>query len=413
MSICVMERNNESTGEAPLSGIVVLDFTQNLPGPYATMLLASLGAEVIKVEPPKGDTARGVGRIFTLVNGGKKSVCVDLKTEEGRARLRTLATSVDVIVEGFRPGVMHTLGFGHEAIRGANPRCVYCSISAYGQSGPYRDRPGHDLNLQALTGVCDMSRDEAGEPHGAALPIADLSSSMTATTAILAALYAREKTGEGRYIDVALTDTALSFAYVWGEGLAPETLPLSSALPAIERAVSKTLGDRFAPALSSPAAKSFADTLGAKIRASDVAKRFERKRLHALPHYDVFRAQDGEHIAIGIVDEDKFWRALVNALGLSKLASIPLPMRFALGAPLKKLVARAVASRPAAHWLRTLDLDEIPVSAVKSVYEAVKDPQLSARRPAGVSAAVPPPLAFDARPTPPRLGEHTDALLPR
>lgn len=413
-----MTRKIADPTHAPLYGTRVLDFTQNLPGPYATMILASLGAEVIKVEPPKGDTARGIGRIFELVNGGKKSVCVDLKKDTDRARLLAFVKTVDVIVEGFRPGVMASLGFGPDDIRKQSPRMVYCSISAYGQEGPYRDRPGHDLNLQALTGVCDMTRDEDGQPHGAALPVADLSSSMTAVTAILAALYARERTGEGRYIDVALTDTALSFAYVWGEGLAPAELRLSPMLPVLEKALvgrgkreSSGLKGVIARALSSEGTKAFADTLGERLRASDLAKAFERKRLHALPHYDVFRTRDGEHIAIGIVDEDKFWRVLVSALGLPQLGAIPLPGRFALGVPLKKLVAAAVATRTKKHWLETLDLDAVPVSPVLSVYDAIHDPQLASRRPEGATAAVPPPLAFDVSTRPPSLGEHTRALL--
>lgn len=412
-----MQRNVTANGAAPLDGIRVLDFTQNLPGPYATMVLASLGAEVIKVEPPKGDTARGVGRIFALVNGGKKSVRVDLKRTAERDRLLELVKTADVVVEGFRPGVMAGLGIGWETVHALSPRTVYCSISAYGQHGPYRDRPGHDLNLQALTGVCDMSRDEEGAPHGAALPLADLSSSMTAATAILAALYERERSGEGRYIDVALTDTALSFAYVWGEGLAPEKVELAGALPALERAIrrrgSLKLRDALAGALRSESAKAWADALGARLRASAVAKRFEQKRLHALPHYDVFETSDGKHLAIGIVDEDKFWRVLCNAIGRPEIASIPLPLRFALGAPLKAVVRKAIKSRTEAHWLATLDLDEVPVSQVKSVYEAVRDPQLASRRPGDATPAVPPPLAFRVDTRAPELGEHTEALLGR
>ena len=123
---------------APLRGIRVLDFTQNLPGPYATLLLASLGAEVIKVEPPRGDTGRLLGRLFDIVNAGKKSIVLDLKRPEDRARLDRLLPEVDVLVEGFRPGVMEALGAGPEHARALNPRLVYCSMSGFGQAGPYR-----------------------------------------------------------------------------------------------------------------------------------------------------------------------------------------------------------------------------------------------------------------------------------
>src|SRR5690606_39053533 len=208
-------------------GVRVLDFTQNLPGPYATLLLASMGAEVIKVEPPRGDTGRMIGRLFDIVNAGKKSIVLDLKTEADRARLDALLPHVDVVLEGFRPGVMGSLGAGPEHALARNPRLVYCSMSGYGQDGPYREYPGHDLNFQALTGVCHMMRDADGQPHGCALPIADLSSGLSAVASITAALFGRERDGRGRHIDVALTDTVLSWAYAWAEGLTPSNAKLS------------------------------------------------------------------------------------------------------------------------------------------------------------------------------------------
>ncbi len=407
-----MSKPNEKPS---LAGLRVLDFTQNLPGPYATMVLHGLGAEVIKVEPPKGDTGRNVGKFFELVNGGKKSVVVDLKEPAARERLAALLPTVDVLVEGFRPGVMDELGFGAAAVRAAHPRIVYCSISAYGQDGPYRDRPAHDINLQALTGACDLGRDEDDRPRGGALPVADLSSSMTAAVAILAALYDRERTGEGRTIDIALSDTVASWCWVWGEGLTPSKLELGSALPNVGKIVAKATKTPWAAALvralDDPRTQRFADELGAGLRSSDFFRRFERVRLHALPHYGTYRCKDGQWLCIGIVDEDKFWRALCASLGLGDLGRIPLPGRFLLAPNLRPMVNAAIARRTRAEWLELMDLDAVPVSPVLDVGEAAQDPQLAHRRPHGASPAIPPPLAQVVDPRPPKLGEHTAAVL--
>ena len=151
-----------SEERAPLSGLKVLDFSQNLPGPYATFLLACWGADVIKVEPPKGDPARFMEPFFSMVNRGKRSVVLDLRDERSRSAVEALVRWADVLVEGFRPGVMDRLGCGFARAKELNPRIVYCSISAYGQEGPMRDHPGHDLNLQATSGVCHLERDADG-----------------------------------------------------------------------------------------------------------------------------------------------------------------------------------------------------------------------------------------------------------
>jgi crotonobetainyl-CoA:carnitine CoA-transferase CaiB-like acyl-CoA transferase len=140
--------------EAPLSGIRVLDLTQNLPGPYATLTLASLGAEVVKIEPPKGDPARHIQPLFSMLNQGKKSVVLDLRDDGAKAALRRLVEQSDVLVEGFRPGVMARLGCSPEAALSWNPRLVWCSISAWGRSGPLATAAGHDVNVQAMTGLC-------------------------------------------------------------------------------------------------------------------------------------------------------------------------------------------------------------------------------------------------------------------
>lgn len=408
--------------DAPLTGIRVLDFTQNLPGPYATMVLRSLGAEVIKIEPPRGDAARTFPRLFEVVNAGKKSIVLDLKTAEATGVLHRLITEVDVLVEGFRPGVMRRLGCDVATARSLNPRLVYCSISAWGQDGPYRDYPGHDLNIQALAGVCHLLRDEDDRPLGAALPIGDLSASMTAVSSILAALVGRARTGAGRHLDVALVDTLLSWAYVWAEGLTPSDARLSTATEAAARRLQRAGNGRSdaigalmrgtAKRLTDPRSRKLIDTLGERFKSSRRYRGITRLRLHALPHYTLYRTRDGRYLSIGIVDEDKFWRELCEALGLAPLGAIPLLGRFVAATPLRKLIGQAIARRDLDTWLHRLDRARIPVTPVLTLEEALRDPQLLHRR-AGPDAPIhaPWPLLGPLEAPSPRLGQHSEELL--
>ncbi|MEM6991081.1 MAG: CoA transferase, partial [Myxococcota bacterium] len=386
---------------APLSGVRVLDFTMNLPGPYATLVLASLGAEVIKVEPPRGDTARHIGRLFDIVNRGKKSVAVDLKSQAGRDALAPLVASADVIIEGFRPGVMASFGLDAETLRARDPKLVYCSVSGFGQSGPYRDYPAHDLNLQAITGVCHMMRDTDDHPWGCALPIADFSSGLTAVTAVVAALFARERQGVGASLDVALTDTVLSWAYVWSEGLNAEDARLSAAVGPVGKwlrrrdaaASGNAVVQRLQALVDDDKTPGRLDRLGDAMKRTRRFDQFARLRLHALPHYGVFQTGDGRWLSIGIVDEDKFWRALCQALGLpTPLAALPGAARLVAGGPLRRLIARALRRRPLAHWVQHFDRASVPVAAVLPLTEALRDPQLLTRIAGPLGAAVPTPL---------------------
>ena len=403
----------------PLSGLRVLDFTQNLPGPYATMILRGLGAEVIKIEPPRGDVARVFSRLFSIVNAGKKSVVLDLKSEEARAHLDRLLASADVVVEGFRPGVMAKFGASPDEALTKNPRLVYCSISGFGQEGPYHEDPGHDLNFQALTGVCHMMRDADDRPLGAALPIADLSAAMTASTSILAALYEREKTGKGRAIDVAMVDALLSWAYVWAEGLTPSDARLSAAVEPTQSVLSKaatglpaalgSLLERAASSLGSEAVKERVDAVGERLKASRRYQQITRLRLHALPHYAVYKTKDDRWLSIGIVDEDKFWRALCSALGFPGVGGLPMIGRFVASTPLRRLIASAIAKRDLWQWLEDLDRNAIPVAPVLTVEEALADPQLTGRRLDVVRS--PWALQGPVDDHVPELGEHTDEIL--
>jgi crotonobetainyl-CoA:carnitine CoA-transferase CaiB-like acyl-CoA transferase len=198
----------------------VLDLSRLLPGPYCARILADYGFEVIKVEPPGGgdwsrhvpplDPGTGQGLLFNALHRGKKSLTADLKTDEGRAILLQLAETTDVLLESFRPGVMERLDLGYSTLARVNPRLVYCSLSGYGRTGPYRERAGHDLNYQGLAGLLDLTGPRTGTPAMPGVPLADLSGALWAATGILMALLERERSGTGQQVDSSLLGGALS-----------------------------------------------------------------------------------------------------------------------------------------------------------------------------------------------------------
>jgi len=218
-----------------LTGITVLDLSLFLPGPMMTRLMADQGARVIKIEPPSGDPARqmepfegGHSVWFANCNRGKESRTLDLKTDEGRVFLRELIGQADVFVEGFRPGVMKRLGFGYQAVRAINTHIIYCSISAFGQTGALAHHPAHDMAVQALTGHMSLNDGQDGTPVVPGVPSADMAASLTALSAVLMALIGRERTGEGDYIDCAMFDSLLPWiTHVAGDAIAGGTSPVS------------------------------------------------------------------------------------------------------------------------------------------------------------------------------------------
>ncbi len=203
----------------PLQNIRVLDLSRVLAGPYCTMVLGDLGAEVIKVEPPEGDETRGWGPPFAggesayylCVNRNKRGMVVNLKTEAGKNILRELALQSDVLVENFRPGTLKKFGLDFETLHELNPRLVYCSISGFGQTGPLKDMPGYDFMIQAMGGIMSVTGEPDGEPMKVGVAVADLFAGQNAVISILAALQARTFTGEGQYIDIALFDSELGW----------------------------------------------------------------------------------------------------------------------------------------------------------------------------------------------------------
>lgn len=376
------ERGSVRAMQSPLSEVKVLDFSQNLPGPYATFLLASWGADVVKVEPPKGDPGRNIEPFFTMVNRGKRSVVLDLRDEGSRASVEALVRWADVLVDGFRPGVMDRLGVGYEAARALNPRIVYCSISAFGQQGPLREHPGHDLDLQAFSGVAWLERDEAGAPSGTLLPIADLSSSLVAVSSICAALAAKDR--DATYLDVAMADAVLSWSNVWGLGVD----------------------------MVGPAKKQLGNNPIVRQLTKPLTNALARRKLYAMPHYEVFECKDGRWLSVGIVDEAHFWKALCEELRLKRLAKLPMPMRVAVGPVLKPIVARRLKSRPRDHWITRFRERGIPSSPVNSPEEAAQEAQVHARPFGGDTwLGSPLPGSHTPRAGAPERGEHTDTIL--
>jgi crotonobetainyl-CoA:carnitine CoA-transferase CaiB-like acyl-CoA transferase len=349
-----------------LDGIMVLDLSQQLPGPYATLLLAHLGAEVIKIEPPGGDAARELDeRMFRAVNVGKRSLVLDLKSGGGRERLARLATGSDVLLEGFRPGTVERLGAGYATISALRPDIVYCSLSGFGLEGPYRDVPGHDLNYLGIAGGA-TERSESGE---IGIPLVDLGSGTLAALAITSALLERNTTGSGRYLDIAMLDTAV----FWAGVKAPPP------------------------------------------RGSE-------------PAYLVAAAADGLSVSIAVI-EDKFWRNLCACLGWSDWREDPAlathELRRAHGEEIRTRLRAAIATLPRERWLAALWAADVPAAPVHTRVEVAGDPQVLARglmpvASNGADAGALPPIP--AAPLPaalrsgglaaaPRLGQDTENLL--
>ncbi|MEN9835721.1 MAG: hypothetical protein RL011_1914 [Pseudomonadota bacterium] len=218
----------------PLANLRILDFTTLLPGPFATMYFADLGAEVLRVEAPDREDlsrktppfANGTSTTHAFLNRSKKSLCLDLKDSKATAKVLELVREFDVVIEQFRPGVMAKFGLDYQSLAKINPRLIYCSLTGYGQSGDYRDRAGHDINYAALSGLAGMTGTKALGPALHGTPVCDLAGSFHAMFGIMTALYHRERTGEGQYIDVSITDASVMLSALWAQmGLAAGKSP--------------------------------------------------------------------------------------------------------------------------------------------------------------------------------------------
>ena len=320
----------------PLRGVRVLDLSRLLPGPYCTLLLADLGAEVIKVEDVEGGdyiramgpTIGGQSAYFLALNPGKKSVALNLKAPAGRGIFLKLAATAGVVVEGFRPGTAKRLGIGYEAVKAVNPRIVYCSISGYGQDGPDRDRAGHDLNYIARAGILGLCGRPGAAPTIPPVQVADLSSAMYAVAGILAYLRESERTGEGRCLDIGMLDSALSWM----------------VMPAAEYAA----GER-----------------GGRGRLPLTGKH---------PCYNVYRTRDGRDVCLAAL-ERKFWEAFCRTTGREDLLSLQFserPEDFAL-------LEALFAGRTRDEWAELLRAADFCCEIVPSLAEVLSNPQVTHR----------------------------------
>ncbi len=353
-----------------LAGARVVDFTLNLPGPLCVRYLHALGAHVTKVEPPHGDPARLFPAFFEQLSCAHVTTRVDLKSPEGHAQARALCEQADIVVEGFRPGVMARLGLDDASVRACNPRVIYCSISAFGQVGPMREVPGHDLNVQALAGACGS----ASAPNAPALPVADLSTGLMAALAIVAAHVERTRTGQGRAIDLALFDTVFGWSQLWSGGMDLTELATQAAArsphPGLARLVQ-------APVMR------------------NVVARLGGLGIFALPHYGVFNTRDGASVALGIVDEQKFWKRLCALSGsgaLAKLGNLSLGARVLAGPVLRRWLRHVFAQRTAQAWLADARMHDLPITAVEGAREASQGPLAALRFPQPRDALIPPAL---------------------
>ena len=373
----------------PLTGIRVVDLTRVMTGPYGTMMLGDLGADVIKVEiPGRGDDTRAWGPpflngesvYFLSVNRNKRSIALDLKQEAAQAALWRLIERADVVVENFSPGTIARLGFGYEAVRARRPDIVYAAISGFGQSGPDHQRTAYDLIVQGMSGMMSITGHPGGPPTRLGVPIADIAAGMFAANAVVAALFARERTGEGQYVDTSMLGGQMALlTYQAGIHFATGEVPgpLGNAHPMI------------AP-------------------------------------YDTFHAADGHvNIAVG---NDAIWRRFCTALGLDDLGEdgrfATNPDRIANKTALYERLTAALAGFPVAEIVSRLDAAAVPCGPIRTIAELAADPQARSQDlvqemehptigPIGVAGL---PYHFHGTPLqlrypPPTLGQHTVEIL--
>jgi glutaryl-CoA transferase len=385
---------------APLDGITVLDLTRVLSGPYCTMLLADMGARVIKLEQPgKGDDTRawgppflypsapspraggpdvnGESAYFLSINRNKESVTLDFKQPEGRAVLDRLIARSDVLVENFRPGTLARLGLDYRALAAAHPRLVYCSISGFGHTGPRSKEPGYDAIMQAEGGLMSITGAADGAPYRLGVAIVDIVSGMFAAYGVAMALFARDRTGRGQEVDLAMLDSTVALlTYQAGNFFASGTVPAR-------------LGNRHP----------------------------------SIVPYETFAASDGEFVLA--VGNDEQWRRFCAIAGLPEEERFATNRQRVTGYDqLRPLVADRLRTQPRQHWIDRLTAAGVPCGSVRNFEELFADPQLAAREMLACvehatigqlkTLGVPVKLSDTpggVRTPPPTLGQHTEAVL--
>jgi len=377
--------SSDSTAPQALAGIRIIDASRLLPGALCTQMLADLGADVIKIEAPGGgDYQRGFAPInrqdsgtFLLCNRNKRSLTLNLKSPVGKQVFMQLAERADIVLEGFRPGVMRRLGLDYDVLSARNPRLIYCAISGFGQDGPYRNLPGHDLNYMGLLGALQMFG-RGGAPAVPGTLVADIGGgSLMGVFGILAALVARQATGRGQMVDVSMFDGAQSFlAYHAAEPLFAGREPHGG----------------------------------------------EYMNLGGAPCYNVYRCQDGRYLALAAFEEH-FWQRFCDVTGLAQWKDQQWPEGLARDAQ-RQALAALFATRTRDDWCRVLADHDLPVTPVNTMGEALADPQVAARglvqhMEHPVEGTIPQlgfPVKFSDTPgrlrrPPPMLGEHSEEIL--
>ena len=357
-----------------LDGIRIVDLSIQIPGPYGSMILGDLGAEVIKIEQPGvGDFARLLPSLFNGINRNKKSMIVDLKSPQGRAIVHKLAEDADVVLEGFRPDVAQKLGIDYAILKRINPRIIYCSITGYGQDGPYKNISGHDLNYQGISGLLSLTEHLQARADLSGIPLADIAGGMFAAISILTALIKREKSGRGQYIDVSMAAGVFSW--------------VSTSLLAGFRELN------------------------------------DGQSLY-IPHYGIFKTKDERFITLGIIHEEHFWQNLCAVIDLGAMKDLNLMERVAQRNEILSALQAAFMTKTREEWIALLNKADVPCSPVLTIEESLADPQIKHRKmvfeqehpsegrikqrafPARFSDM---PLKQDA--PPPLYGQHTDEIL--
>jgi crotonobetainyl-CoA:carnitine CoA-transferase CaiB-like acyl-CoA transferase len=377
--------------DPPLKGIRVLDLTRVIAGPFCTMMLADMGADVIKLEEPeRGDELRWVGRYpgradhdedyFNASNRSKRGIALNLKNDDDRAIAQRLADKADVVVENFSPGVAARLGLGWDELSSRNRKMIYCSISGFGQTGPYRNRLALDPIIQAASGVMSVTGQPGQDPMQVGAPIADVTAGMFAAYAIAVSLHSRAANGQGRYIDVSMLEAMVA-----------------------------VLGPR----------------MGEALQAHRSPGRFGNQNPMRVPA-DAYKAKDGVYIDV-IVQNDNHWRAFCTAVDrpawFEEQRYATMAGRLAHRDELNELVRLRFLERPSADWLDGLDRNRVPYAVVNDYQAVLADPQIAFR---GVIRSVDHPRSgpicvvgapwklsdVDVAPKPPPLlGQHTDEVL--
>nr|WP_172296156.1 CoA transferase [Pseudoruegeria sp. HB172150] len=372
----------------PLAGVKVLDFSRILSGPYATMVLADMGADVIKVEPlGRGDETRGfppfhgpLSHYFIALNRNKKSLALDLKDPRGAEIARALAAEADIVIENFRPGVMERLGLGYDTLAADNPGLIYCGISGFGADSPLQDKPAFDIVAQALSGVMSVNREPGQPPNKLGLPLGDMAGSIFSVFGVLAALHERDRTGKGRRVEVAMLDSLMAMLGYLSQiyfvtGNAPQ--PVGTKHPSI------------------------------------------------VP-YGAFPTSDG-HVIVACLTET-FWKNFARCLGMEELTTDPrfaeYRARLANREALETLIDARMRTESTEHWLARLDEFDVPNAPILDVAQALEQPHVAARGlvetvthpQAGDMRVLRGPIRFGGEPAaassaPPLLGEDTLAVL--